>query len=437
MHGITPTRGQIPGARAQHVNSYYAATATAGPEYPALAGETECDVCVIGGGIAGSSAALHLAERGYRVVLLEDKRIGWGASGRSGGQAIFGLACGQEKIEKSLGADDARKVFHVTLEGLDLIRSLIAKYSIACDWQPGQMHVAIKPRQYDELARWVDELAAIGYRSPRFVDRNEIRSLIASERYLGGLYDPNSGHLHPLNYTLGIAAAAASKGVRIYEGTRALEFKDGAKVTLRTAQGLVRASHLVICANAYVDGLSPRLDSRIMPVLTYIVATERLGPERAGALLPKNTAVTDINWILDYFRRSADDRLLFGGRVSYSGYDPLNTENATRARMLHVFPQLADARIEYSWGGFVDITLSRAPDFGRLAPNVYYLQGFSGHGIVLTGIAGKLVAEAVAGTAERFDVFARIPHAPFPGGALLRRPALVLAMLYYRLRDWL
>jgi gamma-glutamylputrescine oxidase len=437
MNDVARSQAGPPGTRAAHVASYYAATATAAPEHPVLAGEADCDVCVVGGGIAGCSTALHLAERGYRVVLLEGQRIGWGASGRSGAQAIFGLACGHEKIERYLGADDARKVFHVTIEGLDLIRSLIAKYSIACDWRQGQMHAAIKPRQYDELARWVDELAVIGYRAPRFVDRNEIASMIASDRYLGGLYDPNSGHLHPLNYTLGLASAAVSQGVRIFEGSRALGYQDGARVTVRTAQGLVRARHLVICANAYVDGLSPRLNSRIMPVLTYIVATEQLGPERASALLPNNMAVTDINWVLDYFRRSADDRLLFGGRVSYSGYDPLNTATATRARMLRVFPQLGATRIEYSWGGFVDITLSRAPNFGRLAPNVYYLQGFSGHGVVLTGIAGKLVAEAVAGTAERFDVFARIPHSRFPGGALLRRPALVLAMLYYRLRDWL
>ena len=423
--------------RAAHVASYYAATANAAPEYPVLDGDVECDVCVIGGGIAGCSSALHLAERGYRVVLLEDQRIGWGASGRSGAQALFGVACGQDKIRHYLGADDARKVFDVTVEGIDLLRSLITRYSIACDWRSGQMHMAIKPRQREELARWVDELAALGYRSPRFVDRTELSTMIATERYIGGMYDPNSGHMHPLNYTLGLAAAATSRGVRIYEGSRALSYRDGKVVTVRTARGVVRANHLVLCANAYIDGLSPPLACRIMPVATYIVATEPLGKERASSLISSNMAVTDINWVLDYFRCSTDHRLLFGGRVSYSGLDPLNTEKATRARMLRVFPQLADARIEYSWGGFVDITMNRAPDFGRLGPNVYFLQGFSGHGIVLAGIAGKLAAEAVAGTAERFDVFARIAHSPFPGGPLLRRPALVLAMLFLRLRDLL
>lgn len=424
-------------ARAQHVASYYAATATPMPGYPALAGDTEADVCVVGAGIAGCSAALHLAERGYRVVLLEDKRIGWGASGRSGGQAIFGIACGQERIERFLGKDDARKVFEVTVEGIALLRSLIDKHAIACDWRAGIFQAAIKSRQMDELAEDIDSLAALGYDSARLVPRDELGTMLASERYLGGLYDPNSGHIHPLNYTLGLAAAAAKQGVRIHEDSRVVSYENGSTAIARTAQGAVRAQHLVFCTNAYVNGLAPALNSRIMPVLTYIIATERLGAYRARGLIANNMAVADMNNILDYFRLSSDGRMLFGGRVSYSGYDPRNTENATRARMLKVFPQLAEAKIEYSWGGFVDITLNRAPHFGRLAPNVYFLQGFSGHGIVLTGIAGKLVADAIAGTAERFDIFARIPHTGFPGGALLRRPALVLGMLYYRLKDLL
>lgn len=421
----------------QHIRSYYAATAPAAPSHPALEGTIDADVCVVGGGIAGCSTALHLAERGFRVVLLEEHRIGWGASGRNGGQAIFGVACGQAKIERYLGKDDARRIFDVTVEGVELVRSLIAKHSIDCDWQAGIFQAALKPRQMAELAADIEGLEALDYRSARLVERKELTTMLASERYLGGLYDSNSGHLHPLNYTLGIAAAASKQGVRIFEGTRVTRVDEGAVAVARTAQGSVRAKQLVICANAYVNGLSARLNSRIMPVLTYIVATEKLGAERARALIANNMAVADVNNILDYFRLSADGRMLFGGRVSYSGYDPLNTESATRARMLKVFPQLADAKIEYSWGGFVDITLNRAPHFGRLAPNIYFLQGFSGHGIVLTGIAGKLVAETIAGTAERFDIFARIPHTGFPGGALMRRPALVLGMLYYRLKDLL
>jgi gamma-glutamylputrescine oxidase len=423
---------------AAHVDSYYATTAAVAPQYPALAGDAEADVCVVGGGIAGCSAALHLAERGYRVVLLEGERIGWGASGRSGAQALFGVACGQETLEAQLGREDAHRIFDVTVEGLDLLRSLISRHAIACDWRPGQLHAAIKPRQSAELARWAEELERVyDYRSLRFVERAELASLIATDRYIAGVYDSNSGHMHPLNYTLGLAQAATATGVRIFEGSRALAYQDGSTVAVRTAGGSVRARFLVLCGNAYLGALAPSLASRIIAVATYIIATERLGEARARALIPNDMAVTDVNWVLDYFRRSSDHRLLFGGRVSYSGLDPLNTARATRARMLRVFPQLADARIEYSWGGFVDITMNRAPHFGRLAPNVYFLQGFSGHGIVLTGIAGKLVAEAVAGTAERFDVFARIRHRTFPGGRWLRRPALVLAMLYYRLRDLL
>jgi len=421
-----------------YVESYYSATRHAAPSHAPLAGEVECDVCVVGGGIAGCSAALHLAERGYRVVLLEAAHIGWGASGRSGAQALFGLAAGEEKTEALVGREDARRIWDMTVEGLDLMRELIARHGIDCDYVPGQMHVAVRPRQVDELRSWVDLIhARYDYRSLRFVPREELRGIVASERYLAGTYDANSAHLHPLNYTLGIAAAASRAGVQIHEGSRALGYEAGEAVTVRTAHGRVRCRHLALCGNAWLGDTAPALARRIMPVGTYIVATEPLGAERARALVANDAAVTDINWILDYFRLSRDHRLLFGGRVSYSGLDPFNTVHATRQRMLRVFPQLADARIEYSWGGYVDITLNRAPDFGRLAPNVYYAQGFSGHGIVLTGIAGKLLAEAVAGTAERFDVFARIRHREFPGGALLRRPALVLAMAWYRLRDLL
>ncbi len=421
-----------------YVASYYSASRAPEPLRPALQGTVETDVCVVGGGIAGCSAALHLAERGYRVVLLEAHRIGWGASGRSGAQALAGFATGQDKLTALIGDTDARTAWAVTVEGLALIRELIARHRIDCDWVDGQMHVAIKVRQRDELRAWVDELANdYDYRSIQFIERQPLRELIASDRYVAGALDTNSGHLHPLNYTLGLAAAAERAGASIHEQSRAIGYADGGQVHVRTATGSVRCAHLLLCGNAWLGELAPSLSRRIMPVGTYIVATEPLGEARATALIRNNAAVTDINWVLDYFRRSADHRLLFGGRVSYSGLDPFNTAQATRARMCRVFPQLADVRIEHAWGGYVDITLNRAPDFGRLAPNVWYLQGFSGHGIVLTGIAGKLLAEAIAGTSERFDVLARIPHRPFPGGPALRRPALVLGMLWYRLRDLL
>jgi gamma-glutamylputrescine oxidase len=421
-----------------HVQSYYAASANPAPARPPLDGEVTADVCVVGGGIAGCSTALHLAERGYRVVLLEGRRVAWGASGRSGGQAIFGFAAGQDKLAAQVGRDDARRMFDVSVEALDLLRERVERHTIDCDLHWGQMHVAIKPRHETELKAWRDALAAdYGYDSLRWLERGELRSLLATERYTGGLYDTRSGHLHPLNYTLGLASAAESAGVSIHEGSQVVAIGHGDPATVRTAAGSVRAKHVALCCNAYIDELSPKLRARIMPVGTYIVATEPLGRDRIEGLIRENVAVTDVNWVLDYFRRSADHRLLFGGRVSYSGLDPLNTRGATRARMLKVFPQLADVEIEYAWGGYVDITMSRAPDFGRLAPNVYYLQGFSGHGIALTGMAGRLVAEAIAGQAERFDLFTRLQHRDFPGGRLFRTPALVLAMLWFRLKDLL
>ncbi|HEY8054118.1 MAG: NAD(P)/FAD-dependent oxidoreductase [Steroidobacterales bacterium] len=423
-----------------YVSSYYAASAHPARPGAALAGSIECDACVVGGGIAGCSAALHLAQRGMRVVLLEGERIGWGASGRSGAQALFGVAAGQAKLERLIGAAGARAVWDVSVEGLALMRELIARHRIDCDWADGHLLTAVKERHERELRAEVRELNdKYGYASVRYLSREELRAVLPSDRYLGALYDTNSGHLHPLNYTLGLAAAAQSAGAQIFEGTRALRYAaaGAGRVRVTTAHGEVRARQLVLCGNVYLGATVPALTSKIMAVATYIVATEPLGEARARQLIANNAAVADMNWVLDYFRRSADHRLLFGGRVNYSGLRSFDAPAATRARMLGVFPQLNDVRIDFAWGGDVDITLNRAPHFGRLAPNVYFLQGFSGHGIALTGIAGKLVAEAVAGTAGRFDVFARIPHGNFPGGAALRRPVLVLAMLYYRIKDLL
>jgi gamma-glutamylputrescine oxidase len=418
--------------------SYYAHSALPAPDRPTVTGQVDADVCVIGGGIAGCSTALHLSERGYRVVLLEAQRIAYGASGRSGGQAIAGYACGQHKLEQEVGLEDARRMWDISLEGLELIRDQVARHAIDCDLHWGHMHVALKERQrQDLLAERQDLEARYGYRELRFLERGEVESLLATTRYCAGLYDAGSGHLHPLNYTRGLAAAAEAAGAQIFENSAvtALHIADPAVVS--TERGSVRARFVALCCNAYGDPLIPVLRKRIMPVGTYIVATEPLGPSRIEQLMRENIAVSDANFVLDYFRRSADHRLLFGGRVSYSGTDAFDTARATRRRMVKVFPQLAATRIEFAWGGYVDITMSRAPDFNRLAPNVYYLQGFSGHGIALTGIAGKLIAEAIAGQAERFDVFTQLQHRNFPGGRALRMPALVLAMLWYRMRDLL
>ncbi len=421
-----------------YVNSYYVATMHPTPERPRLTGTVECDVCVVGGGIAGCSAALHLAERGYRVVLLEQHRIGWGASGRSGAQVIAGISCGQEKLSGLIGPGDARRIWNMTVEGVSLMRELIARYEIDCDWVDGSMSVALKPRQDADLRAELELLHdQYDYTAVRYIAQDGLRAILQTERYIAGLYDSNGAHLHSLNYTLGLARAAEQHGARIFENNRVVSFAPGAPVRVLTEDAEVRSKHVVFCGNAWLGPTVPPLQSKIMTIGTYIVATEPLGEERVRRLIANNSAVADMNWIIDYFRRSADHRLLFGGRVNYSGLGTFDAPTATRKRMLGVFPQLSDVKIDYAWGGDLDITLNRAPHFGRLAPNVYFLQGFSGHGIVLTGIAGKLVAEAIAGTAERFDVFTKIPHTSFPGGPALRRPALVLAMLYYRIKDLL
>lgn len=408
------------------------------PPRPPLAGDRVCDVCIVGAGIAGCSAALHLAERGFSVLLLEAQSVGWGASGRSGGQVLPGTAAPQSQLRGLLGASDARRVWDTTVDGLGLLRSLIARHAIDCAWTPGHLQVAIKPRQADALRAESEQLARhYDYPSTRFIERDELRSLIASERYIAALYDGASGHVDPLRYTRGLAHAAERAGALVCEGTRVLEYRPGDPASVRTAFGTVRAAHILLAGNAWLGEVAPELAARILPVGTYMIATEPLGADRAAALIRNNAAVADSNWVLDYFRRSADHRLLFGGRVSYSGLDPGAGAAATRRRLLAVFPQLADVPVAQAWGGYLDITVNRAPDFGRLGPNIWYLQGFSGHGIALAGSAGKLAAEAISGTAERFDVFARIPHRRFPGGPYLRRPALVLAMLWYRLRDLL
>ena len=420
-------------------DSYYSATAAPLPPFPQLQGAVRCDVCVIGGGIAGCAAALTLAERGYNVVLLESERVGWGASGRSGGQVMPGLAVEQSELERQVGLSDARRVWQISLDGLEWLKARIRRHAIDCDWADGQMYTAIKPRQWRALQSWQEQLSGrYGYHSTRLIDRAELRTLLDSGRYIGALYDNNGGHLHPLRYTLGLARAAAAAGVSIHEGSRALKFAaHGERLTVTTEQGHVDCAYAIFAGNAWLGDTVPALQRRLVGIASYIVATEPLGEARARRLIANNAAVCDTNWILDYFRCSADHRLIFGGRVNYSGINVRAIAPVTTRRMLRVFPQLADARVEYSWGCLIDITRNRTPHFGHLAPNMLFLQGFSGHGMGLAGIAGALAAEAIAGTAERFDLLARLPQRGFPGGIALRRPLLAVAMLAFRLRDLL
>ena len=418
-------------------DSYYAATVPRPPELAPLAGSADCEVAVVGGGLAGLSAALELRQRGFDVVLLESQRLAWGASGRNGGQAIHGLACDQATIEAQLGLDEARRVWAMTIEALDLIRERIAAHRIDCDWRDGFLGVATSARKGAELAAWADRIESVyGYPLTR-VGPGAIGDWIASPRFHSGVHDPRSGHLHPLKYALGLARAAREAGVRMHEHSEVLSMTPGEPARLRTAGGELRARRVLLAGNIYLGGLAPALAPRIMPVGTYIACSGVLDKATAERLIPSRSAVCDTNFVLDYFRTTDDDRMLYGGRVSYSTLTPANLAESMRARMVRTFPQLAGAKVEFAWGGFVDISMNRAPDFGRLpgSPNVYYLQGFSGHGLALSGVAGKLVAEAIAGDASRFDVFARLRHRPFPGGRMLRTPALVLGMAWYRLRD--
>lgn len=419
--------------------SYYSATAALPAPFAPLQCATRTDVCVVGGGIAGCAAALTLAERGYRVVLLEGQRLGWGASGRSGGQVMYGLAVEQTELEHQLGLQEARRVWQISLDGLEWLKARIRRHAIDCDWVDGQMYTAIKPRQWRLLQGWHEQLSArYRYASTRLIDRRELRGQLESERYIGALYDANGGHLHPLRYTLGLARAAAAAGVSIHEASRVLRYSArGERVELCTEHGRVEADYAIFAGNAWLGDTVPVLKRKLIAIASYIVATEPLGEARARRLIGNNAAVCDTNWILDYFRRSADHRLLFGGRVNYSGINVRAIAPVTTRRMLRVFPQLRGVRVEYSWGCLIDITRNRTPHFGRLAPNVYFLQGFCGHGMALAGIAGALAADAVAGTAERFDVLARLPQRAFPGGPAMRRPLLALAMLAFRLRDLL
>lgn len=422
-------------SRSAHVNSWYAASAPAFPAQPALQGVHSADVCILGAGITGLSTAIELAEAGFKVIVLEAQRVGWGASGRSGGQAIFGFGCDQTKITQALGLPLSKKLFDWSIEGLDLIKTRCAQYNIDCDWRDIHAHVPIKPRHITELKNWQSDLAEnFGY-PLQWWDRDQLQAVMPNARYLGALVDPRGGHLHPLKYTQGLAQAALSLGVVILEQSKVTGLERGDRPVLKTADGEVRCDFAVLAGNAYVHGIAPELDDKIMPVGTYIGATEPLGEARAKDLIRNNMAVADVNWALDYFRLSADHRLLFGGRASYSTLPPPDLTGTLRRRMTRVFPHLADVKMAMSWGGYVDISLSRAPHWGRLGSNVYFAQGFSGHGIAATGLAGRVISEAIKGQATRLDAFAQIKHQNFPGGRAFRTPMLVAAMAWFKLRD--
>jgi gamma-glutamylputrescine oxidase len=426
-------------ANALIANSYYEAeTARPATDGPVLAGALEADVCVIGAGFSGLSVALECRKRGLSVIVLDAHRPGWGASGRNGGQTLVGFAK-DEVIERQLGLEGARAAWALSVEGVALVRERIAHYGINCDFTPGYLTVATKPKRVPDLRSWMESASQRwGYSKLRWLDTDEIRARVASRRYLAGVYDPLSGHLHPLRYCLGLADAALREGVQLFAHSPVIEVVRGARPVVRTTHGEVRCRFVAACGNATIGDVLPApVAARIAPIASYIVATEPLGEARADALIKGREAVCDNNFFLDYFRLSGDHRVLFGGRASSTGASPMQLSKEIRQRMIGVFPQLDDVRIDYAWGGFVDVTRNRAPDFGSIDPNYFYVQGFSGHGVALTGIAGRVVAQAMAGETAAFDLFARLRHARFPGGPALRGPALELGMMYHRILDLL
>jgi gamma-glutamylputrescine oxidase len=419
--------------------SYYEASVQRESAGVALQGDIAVDVVVVGAGFAGLSSAIELAQRGYQVALLEADRVCSGASGRNGGQAIVGFASGQDPFEQQLGKSDARRAWDMSLAAIDLIDERIAQFQIDCDRVHGYLYVADSPRKARALEAEFQGLQRdYGFRCD-LASGAGVAQHIQSPLYCASAYEKKSGHLHPLKYGLGLARAARSLGVKIFENSPVVQLQRGPTLIARTGQGSVAAKFGVLAGNCMLPEYGPRvapdIGARIMPVGTYIIGTAPLDPEVCVQLIPNNAAVCDNNFVLDYFRFSADHRMLFGGKVSYSTRTPATLQSTMAQRMGDVFPALRGVPVEFVWGGFVDISMNRAPDFGRLGDNLYYLQGFSGHGVGLTGMAGQLVAQAIAGQAERFDVFARLQHRNFPGGAWLRTPSLVLGMLYHRLRD--
>ena len=428
-----------PVQRSQHTTSYYAASSLPQPDHPVLQGEWVADVCVVGGGFSGLNTALELAERGMSVILLEAHKIGWGASGRNGGQLIRGVGHGLEQFEGVIGKDSVRQMKLMGLEAVEIVRQRVERFNIACDLTWGYCDLANKPRDLEGFAEEADELRSLGYRhSTRLLQASEMRSVVGSDRYVGGLIDMGSGHLHPLNLALGEAAAAQQLGVQLFENSAVTHIDYGPEVKVHTALGTVRAKSLVLGCNAYLKDLNPQLSGKVLPAGSYIIATEPLSEAQAHALLPQNMAVCDQRVALDYYRLSADRRLLFGGACHYSGRDPHDIGAYMRPKMLEVFPQLADVKIDYQWGGMIGIGANRLPQIGRLhdQPNVYYAQAYSGHGVNATHLAGKLLAEAISGQhSDGFDLFAKVPHITFPGGKYLRSPLLALGMLWHRLKE--
>ena len=419
-----------------HVNSYYAASANPAPERPPLRGAHRHDVCVIGAGHSGLSAGLHLAEKGHDVAILEGARVGWGASGRNGGQIVNGLNASLDTIAKRYGADTARFVAGVVQEGGEIIRKRVRSYDIRCDLRDGNIFAALTGAHMRELEKRRDLWAGYGLHNMEMLDAAEMRQHVVSPLYKGGLIDRSGGHLHPLNLALGEAAAVEANGGTIFENSRVVRVDlSGASPSVFTRDGQISCKTLIVCGNAYLGDTVPPLTNRVMPVSTQMLATRPLDADLVRSLMPGEACVEDVRYILDYFRMSADNRLLFGGGTVYGGSDPRDIEAKLRRNMNKVFPQLKDVEVDFAWSGNFALSFSRVPQIGRLGNNTYFAYGYSGHGVTGSHLFGRIISEAVNGDLSRFDVFAALKWIPFPGGQLLRVPYSVMGSWWYALRD--
>jgi gamma-glutamylputrescine oxidase len=418
----------------EHVNSYYAASGLPQPQRPALQGDVDVDVAIVGAGYTGLNAAIDLARRGYKVAVLEAARVGWGASGRNGGQIVHSYSRDIDVIESRYGAEVARPLAAMAFEGARLLRDNVERFDIDCHLKNGGAFAALSARQAGRLEHHKALWEQHGHPGLQLLAGSALRQHVQTERYQALLVDPTGGHFHPLRLAQGEAAAAESLGGTVYEQTPVTSIERGDTLTLHAPQGRVRARFGIVACNAYIGDLEPALQSRTMPCGTQVIATEPLG-ERARRLLPTDICIEDSNFLLDYYRLSGDGRLIYGGGVIYGARDPAHIESIIRPRMLKTFPQLKGVRIDHAWTGNFQLTVSRLPDVGRLSPNLYYSHGCSGHGVTFTHLIGRVLGEVISGQAERFDAFARLPHYPFPGGRLLRVPFTAMGAWYYSLRD--
>ncbi|WP_330986175.1 MULTISPECIES: FAD-binding oxidoreductase [Enterobacterales] len=420
----------------EHTTSYYAASANQYEPFPQLNESVTCDVCVVGGGYTGLSAALHLSEMGYDVVLLEAARIGFGASGRNGGQLVNSYSRDIDVIERNYGPEAAKMLGSMMFEGGEIIRERIKRYQIDCDYRPGGLFVAMNHKQLEKLEDQKANWERYGNTQLELLDANELKREVNSDRYVGALLDHSGGHIHPLNLAIGEANAIRLNGGRVYEQSPVTKIQHTSPAIVSTEKGQITAKYVIVAGNAYLgDKVEPELAKRSMPCGTQVLTTEPLGKDVARSLIPKNYCVEDCNYLLDYYRLTADNRLLYGGGVVYGARDPADIERLVMPNLLKTFPQLKGVKIDYSWTGNFLLTLSRLPQVGRLDNNIYYSQGCSGHGVTYTHLAGRLIAELLRGDAERFNAFANLPHYPFPGGRTFRIPFTAMGAAYYSLRD--